>query len=302
MPIKLSAAFTRNGRTESLIAGSIVPAGGSWRVDALTPGEMFFRQLKFAEFDVSELSLSSFIIGVSRGNEQWTALPVFTTHEFFHTGILVRADSTIRAAADLRGCRLGVLEYQQTAVIWIRGILQHEFGVRDTDVSWVMERPPGKSHGGATGFAPPDGVRLTYVADDSSLAAMLMDGSIDAILFYPDFVDPIDQRSDSARDGLRTRTLFEDPNAEAARFFAKTGIYPVNHCVVVRRSLAEQHPGLASSIYDACLEANTDAAFPYGIAEQRNTLTALTTYLFEQRLTERVVGLDELFAPSTLST
>lgn len=302
MTVALSAAFTRNDRTAALIDGSIVPAGTTWRVAELPPGEMFFRQLKFAEFDVSELSLSSYIIGVSRGNAEWTALPVFTTHEFFHAGILVREDSTIRDPADLRGRTVGVLEYQQTAVIWIRGILQSEFGVRDTDVSWVMERPPDRSHGGATGFAAPDGVRLTHVAPDSSLAAMLMDGRVDAILFYPDFGDPIDRRTDGARERMRTRLLFADPAAEAARFFAKTGIHPVNHTVVVRRSLTAQRPGLASSVYAACLEANADRAFPYGLAAHRKTLAALSEYLFEQRLTGRVVGLDELFAASTLDT
>jgi 4,5-dihydroxyphthalate decarboxylase len=301
-PIELSAALTRNGRTAALIDGAIAPQGVRWHVTELTPGEMFFRQLKFAEFDVSELSLSSFIIGAARGNTEWLAIPVFTTHEFFHTGILVRADSQIRDAADLRGRTLGVLEYQQTSVIWIRGILQHEFGVRDTDVDWVMERPPEKSHGGVTGFAPPAGVRLRYVASDSSLAAMLMSGAIDAILFYPDFSDAIDRRSDGARQNLRTRLLFADPAAEEQRFFAKTGILPVNHGMVVRRSLAEAHPWLARSIYDACSKANTDPAFAYGLAKQRQTLTALTHYLYEQRMTDRIVGLDELFAPSTLDT
>lgn len=302
MPLELSAAFTRNARTDALLDGPVVPAGTAWNAIELPPGQLFLRQLKNQDFDVSELSLSSFIIGVSRGVTDWTAIPVFTTHEFFHTGIFLRDDSDIREPADLRGRTVGVLEYQQTAVIWIRGILEAEFGIRDTDVAWVMERPPAMSHGGATGFAPPPGVQLTYVAPDSSLAAMLMDGRIDAILFYPDFSDPIDRRTDGAREGMRTRFLFTDPDAEAARFFAKTGIHPVNHGVVVRRSLLEQHPWLASSVYAACLEANTDPAFPYGFAKQRKTLTALTEFLFEQRLTDRVVGLDELFAASTLST
>jgi 4,5-dihydroxyphthalate decarboxylase len=297
--LALNAAFSRNPRTQALLDGRIQPAGADWRPVALAPGEMFFRQLKFAEFDVSELSISSFMIATSHGATPWLGLPVFTTHEFFHAGIMVRADSTIRTPAELRGRRVGVLEYQQTAVIWIRGVLQHEFGVRDIDVEWFMERAPDKSHGGATGFTPPDGVRLTYVEPESSLAALLMAGSIDAILFYPDFDDAIDHRTDGGRRALRTRTLFADPVAEGARYLAKTGITPVNHCVVVRRSLAEEHPWLPAAVFDACRKANIDPAYPYGMPAIRATLEALSAFLFEQRLIHRRVELDELFADTT---
>jgi len=302
MTVDLSATFTTNERTRALLDGSVAPKGVRMNVQALTPGEMFLRQLKYGEFDVSELSFSSLTIATSRAPTPWLALPVFTTHEFFHTGIIVRDDSTLNSPAELRGKRVGVLEYQQTSVIWIRGILQHEFGVRDVDMEWFMERSPDRSHGGATGFRPPPGVRLSYVAADSSLASMLMEGQIDAILFYPDIGDAIDRRTDGGRDRLRARTLFADPKSEAERYLAKTGICPVNHCVVVRRSLAEQHPWLPQAVYDACLEANGDPAFPYGMAALRKTLEALTHYLFEQRLTARIVGLDEIFAAATMDT
>jgi 4,5-dihydroxyphthalate decarboxylase len=205
--IEVRSAFVENERTRKILDGTVCDDRIALNPIALAPGEMFLRQLKYAEFDVSELSLSSLMIASLRGPSAWWALPIFTTRQFFHTGILVREDSPIAHPEDLRGRRVGVLEYQQTAAVWIRGALQHEFGIRDVDLDWFMERRPAASHGGATGFTPPEGVRLTYVPSESSLAAMLMDRTIDAILFYPPEVDGVDRRSDGARRRLRTRTL-----------------------------------------------------------------------------------------------
>jgi len=296
--VALNAALTVNERTRRLLDGSVAPEGVAFNVIPLSPGDMFYRQLKFAEFDVSELSLASLVIATAAGPTPWLALPVFTTREFFHTGILVRADSTLRSPADLKHRRVGVLEYQQTAVVWIRGALQHEFGVRDVDVEWFMERAPERSHGGATGFAPPDGVRLTYVAPETSLGAMLEAGEIDAILFYPSLGDAIDARA-NGRGNVHARTLFADPASEARRYAAATGLHPLNHCVVVRRSLAQAHPWLAERLYDAFVAANDPAEpFVYGLDATRRELETLVGYLYEQRLIPRVLALDEIFAPA----
>jgi 4,5-dihydroxyphthalate decarboxylase len=215
----------------------------------------------------------------------------------------VREDSPLHDPADLRGKRVGVLEYQQTSVVWIRGILQHRYGVDPRDLAWFMERRPENSHGGTTGFTPPDGIRLEYVAAETSLAAMLMDGAIDAILFYPSFGDAIDRKPDAHRAALRARTLFADPEAEGARYFAATGILPVNHGVVIRRSLLRERPDLARRVYGALIasrDAGADAGtFPYGIDANRPALEALTAYLGEQHLTARKLTLDELFVPES---
>ncbi|MFL6949581.1 MAG: PhnD/SsuA/transferrin family substrate-binding protein, partial [Xanthobacteraceae bacterium] len=153
--LELSIALSDNPNTRPLLDGAVHAEGISLIATALHPSEMFWRQLRFAEFDVSEMSMSSLLIATSRGPTPWVALPVFTTREFFHTRILVRADAAISAPADLRGKRVGVPEYQQTAAIWGRGVLQHEFGVHAKEIEWFMERPPDRSHGGATGFSPP---------------------------------------------------------------------------------------------------------------------------------------------------
>ena len=150
--LELSIALSDNERTRPLLEGRVAPQGIKLVPTMVHPSEMFWRQLRFAEFDVSEMSMSSLIIAVSRGDTRWVAIPVFTMRKFFHTSIIVRTDSGIAVPADLRGKRIGVPEYQQTWAIWSRGILQHEFDVHARDIEWFMERNPDKSHGGATGF------------------------------------------------------------------------------------------------------------------------------------------------------
>ena len=153
--LELSIALSENENTRAVLDGRIAPAAIKLHPTALHPSEMFWRQLKFAEFDVSEMSMSSLTIATSQGPTQWVALPVFTTREFFHLRILVRAASGIQAPADLKGKRVGVPEYQQTAAIWGRGVLQHEFGVHPRDMEFFMERTPETSHGGLKPVEPP---------------------------------------------------------------------------------------------------------------------------------------------------
>src|SRR5688572_3554829 len=161
--LKLSIALSENENTRAVLDGGIVPDGIKLYPTALHPSEMFWRQLKFAEFDVSEMSMSSLTIATSQAQTQWVALPVFTTREFFHLRILVRAAAGIQAPADLKGKRVGVPEYQQTAAIWGRGVLQHEFGVHPREMEFFMERTPETSHGGSTGFKPPEGVTVRFI-------------------------------------------------------------------------------------------------------------------------------------------
>src|SRR6266508_1542027 len=183
-PLELSIALSDNERTRPLIEGRVVPQGIKPVVTVVHPSEMFWRQLRFAEFDVSEMSMSSLIIAASRGDTRWVAIPVFTMRKFFHTSIIVRRDSCIGAPADLRGKRIGVPEYQQTWAIWSRGVLEHEFGVHPRDIEWFMERNPEKSHGGATGFTAPPGVRVQRIPPSTNIGEMLVRGELDGALLY----------------------------------------------------------------------------------------------------------------------
>ena len=297
----LTAAFTPNALTAPVLDGRVAPTGIAWKPESVGPGDLFFRQLKFGEFDVSELSMSSLSIGISQGSRDWVALPIFTTRGFYHTDIIVREGRTLSSPADLRGGRVGVLEYQQTSVVWIRGILEDEFGVRANELEWFMERLPEQSHGGATGFTPPAGVRLSYVPKETSLAAMLDAGTIDAILFHPTWVDGIDAKADGARERLKYRPLFPDPAAEAHRYHAKTGIIPVNHTVVVRRSILEEQPDIAADIFATFTRAHDQSIAPYGVGANREALETLLQYLFDQGLTKYRVGINEVFASPSLS-
>lgn len=322
----VSAALSENIRTRPLLSGRVAPEGIDLVSTAVHPSEMFWRQLKFQEFDVSEMSLSSLLIAHSQGNRDWVALPVYTMRRFFHTGILVRKESGISTPADLRGKRVGVPEYQQTAAIWVRGILEDEFDVRARDIEWFMERGPGISHGGATGFRPPEGVRLNQISPDTNIGKMMAEGALDATILYlrePNLVDrsviDLDGRQDIAK-------LFADPTAEAHRYFAKTGIYPINHAVVVRRSLVEQHPWIALNLYNAFCKAREvghddanavissfkevgsplgrisldDDPIRYGYLATSKIVETVSDYVHRQGLTVQKVDPRELFAPATL--
>jgi 4,5-dihydroxyphthalate decarboxylase len=326
--LTLSLALSDNAFTRPLLDGDVRAEGISLTPTALHPSEMFWRQLRFGDFDVSEMSMSSLLIATARGPTDWVALPIFTTREFFHTRILVRADAGIAAPADLRGKRVGVPEYQQTAAIWGRGALAHEFGVAPREIEWFMERGADKSHGGATGFVPPAGVRVTPIAAETNIGEMLMRGELDATLFYLADRNLVDRSRVDLSATAQVKPLFADRAAEGRRYYAKTGLYPINHTVVVRRSLLEQHPWIALNLFAAFGRAKERVAgraqdylrgffalgllgddvsralaadpMAYGVKAARPVLETIARYVYEQGLTPRVVGLEEIFAPSTL--
>jgi 4,5-dihydroxyphthalate decarboxylase len=326
--VELSAAFAPNARTQPIIEGSAHIEGVRLKATAVHASEMFWRQLKFAEFDVSEMSCSSLMIAASRGPVDWVAVPVFSMRRLFHTGILVRRGAGIENPGDLRGKRVGVPEYQQTAAVWTRGILSDEFGVDPRTIEWFMERPLEQSHGGSTGFKPPEGVRLSYISRNTNIGEMLGNGQLDATLLYLNDRNLIDRSRQSISELAGVQTLFPSPAAEGRRFFAKTGIYPINHTVVVRRSVLERYPWIALNLYqgfmrvkeqlaakrsldlepwvatgrldeDALRELHSDP-LPYGISSSRAVLETIARYLYEQGLTAHKVAIEDIFAPSTL--
>ena len=326
--LELSIALSGNERTRALIDGTVKANGIRLLPTEIHPSEMFWRQLKYGEFDVSEMSAASFFIAVSRGPTPWVALPVCTMRQFFHTGILVRTDAGINAPADLRGKRIGVPEYQQTSAIWSRGILEHEFGVKAKDVDWYMERAPERSHGGSTGFTPPPGVKLNQIPASTNIGEMLISGELDGTLLYLNDKNLVDRSRVDVEASPLIRPLFPDRAAEGQRYYRKTGIYPLNHFVVVRRSLVERHPWIALNLYSAFLAAKAEVErygkamlqpylelgllgpdaqkglgadpMAYGVKATRPVLETISQYLHEQGLTSRRVGLDEVFAASTL--
>jgi 4,5-dihydroxyphthalate decarboxylase len=329
MRLQFSIGLTSNPRTWPIIDGQVTPDAIDLVPTVLHPSELFWRQLRFAEFDVAEMSVSSLMMAKSKGDDRLVGIPVFTTRRFFHTGILVRRAAKIETPADLKGKRVGVPEYQQTAALWARGVLQHEFGVAPKDMEFWMERPPSHSHGGATGFVPPPGVTVNRIPLDKNIGSMMLAGELDAVLFY--LVDPnlIDRSTADLSNHPDIKTLFPDPLAEGIRYYRKTGLYPINHGMVIRHELAEKHPWAVLNILKAFERANAAAnrqriehteyhvetgllpadarkslqvpIVSHGIAANRAVLETVAQYSQEQGLTPRLMKLDELFAASAMA-
>ncbi len=317
-----------NDRSRPVLNGEIEPDGIELTSTKAHPSEIFWRQLKFKEFDVSEMSLSSLLMAIAGGNTDWVGIPVFTSRRFFHTGIWVRTDRGIDKPEDLKGKRVGVPEYQQTAALWSRGVLKHEFGVDATDIEWFMERTPERSHGGATGFKPPAGVKFNQIPGDESIGTMLLDGKLDATLLYLTDNNLVDRSRVTLEGNPQFRLLFPDQKAEGIRYYQKTGIFPINHGMVVRRSIYEQYPWVALNIFNAfriakervngrlrelasthfelgllgqeARQALQTDAYPYGVKSNQKVLETVAEYSHEQGLTPRRIGMEEVFAASTL--
>ena len=328
MDIQLSIGMAANPRTLPLFDGTVKPDGIQLIPSPVHASELFWRQLRFADFDISEMSFSSLLMALAHGDERWVGLPVFTTRRFFHTGILVRRDRGIESPADLKGKQVGVPEYQQTAALWTRGVLQHEFGVEPKDMEFWMERVPDQSHGGATGFQPPPGVTINQIPIEKNIGSMMLSGELDATLLY--IVDPnlIDRSTADLWSHPDIKPIFPDAKAEGVRFYNKTGLYPINHGMVMKRQVAEAHPWAILNVLKAFQQANAMATrqrmehvdayleagllpadarallakplIQHGIVANRNVLETAAQYSFEQGLTPRLTKLEEVFAESTM--
>jgi 4,5-dihydroxyphthalate decarboxylase len=332
--IKLSFISAMNERVQPLMDGEVAPEGVELVPTYSDPSETFWRQLKFQEFEISEMSLSSYLIARSQGVDM-IAIPVFPSRRFMHSQLSYHADAGIEGPGDLVGKRIGVGEYQQTAALWTRGTLEHDFGVSQYKVHWFMERTEELSHGGATGFTPPTGISFQRIPPDKSLASMLVNHEIDAAAVNRAFqrgsniIDRSTRLRAAEGDWSKVKPLFPDRIAEGERFFKKHGYIPANHAYIIRGDVYRQHPWLAFNLYSAFVKAKDlarerlaegipsglifgaeylaatkkifgDDPFPYGIKANRSMLQTIVDYSHEQGLTREKLKIEELFAPSTL--
>ena len=308
--LKLTLACGRYDRTQPLIDGRVEPEGVDLTFLPLRPGETFWRMLNHGEFDVSEMSLSSYAILCSEGDTRFTAIPVFPSRVFRHSAIYLRANSRVERPQDLKGKRIGVGDYQMTAAVWVRGLLMHEYDVRPSDVTWVTGRP-------VRAITPPRGIRLETMPADTTLESMLERKEIDALVSV---MIP-------AGLGKTVRRLFRNPRDVEREYFQRTRIFPIMHTLVLKTPLYEENPWLAVSFYRAFCRArdvayqwmyDTDALpvslpwvineieethsvfgaqiWDYSIEGSRQTLDALVQYLHEQQLSRRRMSVEELFA------
>ncbi len=228
-PLPLTIAINDYDHVRDLLAGRVEAEGIALTTLNFEVEEIFFRFVRFREWDVSEMSMGKYVSLRAGGDDSLTAIPVFPSRLFRHSGIYVRSDGSVRAPGDLKGKRVGVPEWSQTAVVYMMGLLRHEYGLALEDVDWVQAgvNQPGRPEKAALRL--PDTVRLTRIAD-KTLTGMLKAGELDAVMSaHP---------PESYEKGEPwIRRLFEDHAPVELAYFRKTGIFPVMHTVGIRRDV-----------------------------------------------------------------
>ena len=318
MSLQLTIACGDYDRTHPLIDGSIKPEGIELNWLVLPHLEIWTRMLNYYDFDASEISLSSYITSRTLG-KPLTAIPVFPARAFRHSYIFINTKSGIREPKDLMGMRVGLGEFQQTATVWMRGILQHEYGVKLEEIEWYLWTARPRME-----MELPKRYKVKHIPPDRKPDQMFFNGELDAIMvpsLFPALFNP----------PSHIRRLFENSPKVEAEYFKKTGIFPIMHSVALRQDVWEEHPWIARSLFKAFQRAKEDAyarlkdlspykislawfrgpaeeqqqilgddPWPYGLEKNRHVVETLATYLYEQGLAEKKLTPEELFAPNTL--
>ena len=323
--LQLSVAMGDYDRTRALVDGRVQIDGVDPVCMLLSPEEMFFRSMRSMDFDITELSFSSYLVRHSRGDCPYIAVPAFLSRAFRHTSIYVRKDR-VKRPEDLKGRRVGVPEYQLTANVWARALLQDDFGVSPADIRWVRGGidTPGRPEKIKLQL-PPD-VQIESAPEGTTISELLDRGDIDG------FIAPRPP-SRQALANPQVGWLFDDPTAAAKDYYRRTGIFPIMHVAAIRKSLVERHPWLPMAVLKAFTEAKAAALdllgdtsatkvtlpfveeqlkaaretlgedfWSYGVAPARRTLEAFVRHHHAQGLSSRLVPVDELFHPATYET
>ncbi len=321
MAIDLTIACRPYDRIAALVSGAVTVEGCRPTILPLKAEEIFSRAYSRAEFDVTELSMSSHIVTTEKGISHYVGLPIFISRMFRHSAIYIRTDRGISSPQDLRGKTIGVPEYQMTAALWTRGMLSDVYRVRAEQISWRtggQEQPGRKEKFGMT-FADPFDVRP--IADNQTLDEMLARGDIDGL---------VSARAPGCylEKSAPVRRLFENFVDEEKAYYRETRLFPIMHLIGLRRDVYERYPWLPSSLFKAFSEAK-DAAldaiqddnalqitlpwslqdfhetrqvmgpnfWPYGVAQNREALSAMIRYSREQGLSKQISDPQQLFAP-----
>jgi len=322
--LRLTLACWDYDRTRALADGRVPVDGVDLNYIPLPVEETFFRMLRFREFDAAELSLSSYSVSLLREDPAFIAIPVFPSRFFRHSCIFVSTASGIQSPAELKGKRIGVPEYQMTAPVWIRGILQDEYGLDPASVIHLTggEEEPGREE--KLKLNLPERFKLQPIGPEQTLSRMLAEGEIDA-LFTARAPSTFYTQPD------RVRRLFPDFAAAEREYYTRTKIFPIMHVIVLRRDVYRANPWVAQSLYkafeaakrityhDLSITAALKTSLPwqtaaveeavrllgadwwsYGFAENRHVLDVFLRYHHEQGLSHRRLQPEELFAPETL--
>lgn len=327
--LSLSLATWDHDRAMALHDGRVGVEGASLDGTILPTGKLFPIAVQEARFDVTELSLSSYMLQLSQGTSAYTAIPVFLSRMFRHNGFYGRTGSDVQSPADLAGRRVGVPEYQMTAGLWMRGILADEYGVDPASIHWRTGALDEGVRRERLALDLPQGMVVEPITEGETLQDLLLAGEIDGLLAPKPpaaFVD----------GDPRMRRLVSDPEETERDWHARTGFFPIMHLVALRRSLAEEHPWLPHALFDAFVRARDlalqrldeiwlgsanrislpwfgpamerahsafgDDLWSYGVAANRAELDTLCRYSHDQHLATRRLQVDELFHPSVLAT
>lgn len=321
--VRLTVACGDYDRVAAIKDGRVEVEGCEVVFLPMEPEEVFFRAFRYQEFDACELSFSSFMIVTSRGASPFVGIPAFVSRVFRHSGFYVRTDRGIEEPGDLRGKTVGVPEYQMTAPVWMRGILEDEYGVKPIDIHWRSggQEEPGRDE--RTPLTLTNGVDLQPIPEDRTLVEMFESGELDALMTAR-------APSSFIRGAPGVARLFPDYRRVERAYYEKTRMFPIMHLMGVRKELAERYPWLPGSLYKALLEAKNlalDAVreiaalnvtlpwveaealetralmgadyWRYGVAECAHEIEALARYSYDQGLSERRLTAEDLFAPST---
>ncbi|HEU5421850.1 MAG TPA: hypothetical protein VFV41_29505 [Streptosporangiaceae bacterium] len=316
----LTMAMSSYDHVRDLVSGAVRAEGIAIRHLELPVEEIFYRFIKWREFDVSEISMAKFSTLMAHGDDSFVGIPVFPSRVFRHSSMYVRADSDLHSPAELRGKRIGIPEWAQTAAVYSRGLLSGEYGVPLTEVAWVQAgvNQPGRRE--KVAFTLPPGVSCTAVPD-RSLDDLLRAGDIDAV-----FSAHAPESFERAGGGVRR--LLADPESAEREYWARTGVHPIMHAVAIRREIVEEHPWVPVTLFKAFEAAKersirrvldytissvpvpwlpryaTDTwsqggqdPWPYGVDANRPTLEAFLGYAHEQGLHDRQLKPGELFSP-----
>jgi 4,5-dihydroxyphthalate decarboxylase len=324
--LSLSIAVGPYDRMQPLVDGDVHLDGVDPIFMALEPEEIFFRAFRGAQFDICELSLSSFTVQTAAGKNPYVGVPVFPSRAFRHTSICIRTDRGIKTPADLKGRRIGLPEYQLTACVWARALLQDEYGVKPSDITWVRGGIEQAGRPEKIDLNLPPDIRIESAPEGATLSAMLERGEIDGLIAprIPSCVD---------RGAPNVDWLFADPTREASEFYRRTKIFPIMHLLGVRRTLAEQHPWLPAAALKAFEQSKAIALarlrdtsatkvtlpfveeqmraaralmgedyWPYGFDANKAVLEKFLHHHHAQGLSPRLLKAEELFHPTTLES
>lgn len=312
-------------RTRPLLDNTVQIDGVQALYMTLSPEEMFFRAFRHAEFDIAELSFSSFLVKEARQENEYIGIPVFLSRAFRHTSIYVRTDR-IQRPEDLKGKKIGVPEYQLTANVWARALLEDDYGVKPCDVTWVRGGidEPGRPE--KINLDLPKDVVLENAPEGTTISDLLNEGKIDG------FIAPRPPGGAASRNP-NVGWLFPDPTVTAKDYYRRTNVFPIMHIVGVRKTLAQQHPWLPAAVLKAFEQAKQHALdqladtsatkvtlpfveeqlkaarelmgtdyWSYGIAPNRATLETFVRHHHSQGLSKKLLSVDTLFHPGTYET